>query len=98
MIPMIECKSSLICAYGYDEATQTLALQFYRWKKGARVPGSIYHYANFTPVDYAHFCAVANDKRTENRPLLYGHFATYIKSCPDRYPFTKQPEETKEEA
>ena len=40
-IAITPCESSRIHGYGYDAATQTLALQF----KSKGGPGSIYHYA-----------------------------------------------------
>lgn len=39
-IKLCECKSSRVHAHGYDETTQTMALQF---KAGGK-PGGVYHY------------------------------------------------------
>lgn len=83
MIQMIPCDSSQIHSYGYDPATQTLALQFKRSiesKHGgkARVAGSVYHYANFTAADYADFCA-STSKGT--------FLGACIKPHADKYPF-----------
>lgn len=84
-ITMCPCDSIQIHAYGYDPATQTLALQFKRTVDGERVGGSVYHYANFTPEAYNAFVQ-ANSKGA--------HFGIHIKPFADRYPFTKQPVKT----
>jgi len=49
-IALTPCTSSLIHAYGYDQATRTLAIQFKG--KGDRI-GATYHYADVAPEMYA---------------------------------------------
>jgi KTSC domain len=48
-IPLETVESNQVGAIGYDEATQTLAVQF---KRGAR---AIYHYPNVTRATYEAF-------------------------------------------
>jgi hypothetical protein len=45
-IPLMACESSMLHAYGYDAATQTLAVQF---KNGTKVA----QYRGITPDDFA---------------------------------------------
>jgi hypothetical protein len=50
-IPLILCESSNIAGYGYDIASNTLAIRF---KSGPG--GTIYHYAGVSLTLYAEFC------------------------------------------
>lgn len=52
-IALTPCQSSRICAHGYDAATSTLALQFYKkGEDGKQAPGTVYHYAGVEPETY----------------------------------------------
>lgn len=53
-ISITPCESSQISGFGYDTASQTLAVQFHG--RGA-TPGSIYHYAKVPPEVFAEFQA-----------------------------------------
>jgi hypothetical protein len=64
--------SSQLAAIGYDPETQTLAIEF---KSGGR-----YHYANFSPEDWA---------KLESAESVGSHFYRNIKPFPDRHPYTK---------
>ncbi|WP_241017151.1 KTSC domain-containing protein [Paraburkholderia sp. Ac-20342] len=68
--------SSQIASIGYDAATQALAIQF-KSKTGA---GSLYHYSNFTPEDFAAF----RDAESKG-----SHFKKNIKPFADKYPYVK---------
>lgn len=46
-IPLTPVTSSRIAAYGYDEKTNTLAIEF--------PGGAVYHYDNFTAKDWEEF-------------------------------------------
>ena len=78
-ITLSPCKSSQIAGHGYDPATRTMALQFYRGPKDARVPGSIYHYANVDPAQYAELTKAES---------IGKHFGQYFKGNED-HPHTK---------
>lgn len=78
------CQSSRVHGWGYDEATQTLAVQF----KGKNVdsPSPIYHYAGVTPP------VVADLKKAES----VGRFIAQVIQSKDEhgklnYPYTKIP-------
>lgn len=80
-IPKIElkpCKSNQIRSHGYDPESRTLAICFHKKENGKEVPGSIYHYANFSPEDYERFCKVES---------LGKHFGAHIKG--GKFKFTK---------
>ena len=76
-VPLTPVESSQLEAYGYDPESQTLAVRFKG--KGDR-PGSLYHYQNFTPDDWAAFQA-AESKGS--------HFIRTIKPAVDRWPYTR---------
>lgn len=83
-IAIIPCSSSRIHGFGYDEATQTLAVQF----KGKNVdsPSPIYHYSGVTPP------VVADLKKAES----VGRFIAHVIQSKDEngklnYPYTKIP-------
>ncbi len=73
--------SSQISAIGWDEATQTLAIQFKPGFKTPNVPGSIYHYENVSKEDYAAFSAAESTGK---------YFYRHIKPFPQKFPYTKQ--------
>ncbi|MDE3023269.1 MAG: KTSC domain-containing protein [Pseudomonadota bacterium] len=75
-IAMDAVESSQIAAIGHDSRTNTLAIRF-KSKSGT---GSLYHYANFTAADFTAF------KGAES---IGSHFYKFIKSFPDRHPYTK---------
>lgn len=88
-IPLCACESSQIAAHGYDPATQTLALQFKRFKDGTPHP-TVYHYANVTPGMYAEFQAAESKER---------FFGSRIKNNTKDFPFTKMvPDEDEQTA
>lgn len=72
--------SSQINAIGHDPETNTLAIRFYRGFGRDQVPGSVYHYANFTAEDFEAF---------KNAESIGRHFGRQIKTFADKYPFTK---------
>jgi hypothetical protein len=82
-ISLLPVQSSQIFAIGHDPATNTLAIQF-KAKDGARhggdVPGSIYHYANFTAEDFAALSGAES---------IGSHFHKHIKSDAKKYPYTR---------
>jgi hypothetical protein len=76
-ITMDSIESSQIDAIGYDAETQTLAIQF---KAKGAAPGSLYHYANVTPDDFAAF---------RDAESIGSHFYKHIKPFKDKYPYVK---------
>lgn len=84
-INMDSVESSQLAAIGYDAETQTLAIQF---KAKGTAPGSLYHYANVTPEDFAAF---------RDAESIGSHFYKFIKPFKDKYPYTRietaQPEQ-----
>jgi hypothetical protein len=78
-IPLQAIESSQIAAYGYDAASNTLAIQF---KPKGKSAGGIYHYANVGPTEWAAF----RDAESKG-----SHFFKAIKAFPDRYPYTRLP-------
>lgn len=68
-IKLCACESSQIHAFGYDDATQTLALQF----KSKGGPGAVYHYP-CAPDVYKQFCTA------ESKGKFFG---SRIKGNPD---------------
>lgn len=76
-ITITPCESSQISGFGYDESTQTLAIQF----PGRGVtPGSVYHYAAVPPGVFAEF------KASESKGKFFG---SQIRG---RYDYEKQPD------
>lgn len=75
-IPLTPVTSSQIHAIGHDPETNTLAIQF----KAKNGEGSIYHYSNFTPEQFAEF------KGAES---IGSHFKRVIKPADDVFPFVK---------
>jgi len=76
-IAMDAVESTQIAAIGHDAATNTLAIQF---PGRGEKPGSVYHYANFTPKDFAAFQA-AESKGS--------YFIHQVKNRVEKYPFTR---------
>jgi hypothetical protein len=76
VIALAPVKSSQIAAIGYCPDTRTLAIQF----TGKAGPGSLYHYANFTPEQFAAF------KGAES---VGAHFGMHIKPLADAHPYEK---------
>lgn len=76
-IAITPCESSQITGFGYDAASQTLAIQF----PGRGVtPGSVYHYAAVPPTVFAEFQAA------ESKGKFFG---SQIRG---RYDYEKQPD------
>jgi len=75
-IPLTEVESSQIHAIGHCPETNVLAIQF-KSKAGA---GSIYHYSNFTPEQFAEF---------QGAESIGAHFGKVIKPAGDVFPFVK---------
>jgi hypothetical protein len=76
VIALTPVVSSQIAGIGYDPETQTLAVQF----TGKAGPGSLYHYANFTPEQYAAFSGAES---------AGSHFIKQIKPKADAHPYVK---------
>lgn len=76
-IELTPVESIQLEAYGYDQATQTLAVRF---KGHSGRPGSLYHYANFSETDWAAF---------RDAPSKGSHFIRQIKPHADRYPYKR---------
>lgn len=85
IIELQDVESSQISAIGHDPETQTLAIRFKPFKSTPDKPGSLYHYANVTPEDFAAF------KGAES---LGRHFGRHIKPFADKYPYQKIVEDT----
>ena len=77
VIELIMVESSQLEAYGYDPATQTLAIRF-KGHNGRR--GSLYHYGNFSETEWAMF----RDAESKG-----SHFIRKIKPHTDRYPYKR---------
>lgn len=75
-IPLIPCESSQISAYGYDEASQTLEIQF----PGRGPASSRYRYADVPADVYAQFHAA------ESKGKFFGS------NIRGRYAYEKQPD------
>jgi hypothetical protein len=73
-IDLTPVESSQLSAYGYDAATQTLAIRF---KGRGELPGSLYHYRNFGETDWQAFL---------DAPSKGSHFIRNIKPHANRYP------------
>lgn len=80
-IALCECDSSRIHAHGYDQDTNTLALQF---KGKGGVPGPVYHYSNVEPELYEDL------KRAESLGKFFGERIN-LKDDEGKwkYPFTR---------
>jgi len=76
-IPLSAVTSSQLAAIGHCPATNRLAIQFKGW---GDKPGSVYHYSDFDAAAFEAF-------RTAES--LGSHFKKMIKTCPDRFPYTK---------
>lgn len=76
-IAMDAVTSSQIAAIGHNPETNTLAIQFHG-KDDA--PGSVYHYANVTPEQFAEF------KASES---IGSHFYKTIKPNKDKHPYIR---------
>jgi len=79
-IEMQDVKSSQLHSIGHDPETNTLAIRFYRGYGRDQVPGSLYHYQNFTAEDFKAF---------KEADSLGKHFGANIKPFDDKYPYTK---------
>ncbi len=88
-IELHDVESSQIHSIGHDAETNTLAIRFFRGYGRDQVPGSLYHYANFTAEDFEAF---------ENAESLGRHFGKNIKPFPDKYPYTKVAEDEEPKA
>lgn len=66
-IAMIPVESSQFAKYGYDPATQTLAIEFHPRKPDQ--PPAVYHYGNFTPEAWALFEAAESKGTHFNRAI-----------------------------
>lgn len=76
-IPLTPVESSQLAAYGYDAATETLAIEFHGY--GSK-PGSLYHYRHFGASEWARF----QDAKSKG-----SHFINNVKPFPGRYPYTR---------
>ncbi|EEF27801.1 conserved hypothetical protein [Ricinus communis] len=74
-IPLEPVESSQIHSYGWDSATETLAIRF-KGKDG--MPEALYHYANFTE---------ANFKALKEAESAGSHFYKHIRPHKDRFPY-----------
>ena len=83
-IQLIDVDSSQIHSIGHDPETNTLAVCFKRGTGAARGPGSIYHYENFSAVEFEAF---------KNADSIGKHFGGYIKPFPLKYPYKRVNEE-----
>lgn len=79
-IPLTPVESSQIAAIGYDQASQTMAIRF---KGKGDAPGSLYHYADVSPEDWAAF---------RDAESIGSHFYRHIKPYPGKFPYTRIPE------
>ena len=80
-IPMSPCGSSQLKEFGYDAATQTLAIRFHS-KNG---PGSLYTYTGVPPEVYDGMRAADADPE-----LSVGrYFGEHIKPHAEKYPYIK---------
>ncbi len=77
MINMKSVNSSQIHSIGHDAATNTLAIRF---NGRDNTPGTLYHYANVTPEEFAAFAGAESQGK---------HFYKHIKPNTDKYPFQK---------
>ena len=90
-IPLTPCTSSRIAAHGYDQATNTLALQFKKkGDNGEQVPGAVYQYANVEPELYRDLCAA------ESKGKFFGEHINIKVDGKLKYPFTKIEAKTEE--
>lgn len=76
VIALTPVVSSQIAGIGYHVETQTLAVQF----TGKAGPGSLYHYANITPEQYAAFAGAES---------VGAHFIRQIKPKAVEHPFDR---------
>ncbi|SAK53273.1 hypothetical protein AWB78_01310 [Caballeronia calidae] len=76
VIGMDEVHSSQIHSYGWDSATETLAIRFKDRATGA--PTSLYHYSNFTE---------SNFKALKEAESVGSHFYRHIKPFKERFPY-----------
>lgn len=83
-IPLQPCQSSRICAAGYDESRQVLALQF-NAKDG---PGRVYEYQNVTPDIYQQFVEAPSK----------GSFFGKVLSDKAKFPYTHMADEEVKDA
>lgn len=79
-IELTDVVSSQIHSIGHDAETNTLAIRFFRGYGRDQVPGSLYHYDNFTAQDFEAF---------KNAESLGRHFGQNIKPFAEKYPYTK---------
>lgn len=79
-IQMEPVESSQYESYGYDAATETLAIKFHG--HGDK-PGGLYHYRHFSATDWA---------ALRDAPSKGSYFIQNIKKYPDRYPFARIPD------
>ena len=84
MMTMKPVNSSQIHSIGHDAATNTLAIRF---NGRNNTPGSLYHYANVTPDDFAAF----SDAESQGK-----HFYKHIKPNVDKHPFQSITEDAEE--
>lgn len=76
VIALTPVESSQLHAIGHDPATNTLAIQF----KNKSGPSGVYHYANFTPEQFAEFSGAES---------AGAYFGKNIKNATNPHPFTK---------
>lgn len=79
-IQLHDVESRQIHSIGHDPVTNTLAIRFYRGFGQTKVPGSVYHYDNFTADDYAAFAGAES---------LAKHFDAHIKPQTQKHPFRR---------
>lgn len=76
-------ESSQIWGIGYDYPSETLAIQF----RKKDLPGSVYYYSNFSPLDLAKFDAVI---KGQVEGMSAGqHFALAIKPEVIKFPYVR---------
>ena len=80
-IALTPVESSQIAAIGHRPETNTLAIQFAPRRDG--MPGSVYHYENFTAEDFDAF------KKSDS---IGSHFGQHIKPNATKHPCTRVPE------
>ncbi|WP_238512770.1 KTSC domain-containing protein [Pandoraea apista] len=76
-IAMKAVESSRIAEIGHNAETNTLAIRF---KRGDGSHGALYHYANFTPEEFATF---------DSAESLGTHFSQHIKKETEKHPYLR---------
>jgi hypothetical protein len=80
VIDMIDVESSQIHSIGHDQATETLAVRFYRGWGDNRRPDALYHYQNVPSAEF---------EALRDAESIGKHFGQRIKPFPLQYPYTK---------